>query len=297
MHVDTDKLSVFQAVAREGGFSRAARKLGRTQPAISQAIRGLEQHLGERLFVRHGRRISLTQAGEILLEHVDEAFAALDRGRLRLEALHELRGGVLTLGSSDTTACYLLPPVLAAFRARHPDVEVRISNRPSPRTIEQVIAREVDLGFVTLPAESAGLSSVPLMAREDVAIFSPVSPLATRKRIRFEHLLEHPLLLLDRGSRTRAFIDRCIAQSGCEARIAMELASIEVIKQLVALDFGASIVPAVAVERERRAGVLCTRRVWPRAEHRRLGAVYAEPGPLSRAAAVFLEMAREQLGS
>jgi DNA-binding transcriptional LysR family regulator len=294
--MDTDRLGVFRAVAREGGFSRAARKLFRTQPAVSQAIRALELELGEQLFVRRGRSTTLTAAGRIFLEHVEDAFISLERGRLRLDALRELKEGSLTIGTSDTTACYVLPPVLAEFRRRYPGVEVCISNRPSPITLDQVVAREVDLGFVTLPATRRGLASESLMVREDVAIFAPTSPLAAGRRIRFAQLLQHPLLLLDRGSQTRSFIDEQIAASGEKADVAMELASIEVIKQLVALDFGVSLVPAISVQREIAAGVLCARSVLPRSQLRQLGAVYADPGPLSPAAAAFLELGRTELG-
>jgi DNA-binding transcriptional LysR family regulator len=259
---------------------------------VSQAIRALEDAVEERLFLRLGRTIELTAAGRILLEHVDESFAALDRARARLSALHELETGELVIGTSDTNACYVLPPVLAAFRARHPGVEVRISNRPSPGTEAQVLAHEVDVGFVTLPAGSDKLVAEPLARREDVAIFAPDHPLAGRKRIRLAQLLDSPLLLLDTGSRTRSFIDERLAAERARPRLAMELASIEVVKRLVALGFGVSVVPRIAVEAEVAAGTLASAAVFTRAQARSLGVVYARTAPLSRAAEVFVEMAR-----
>ena len=99
------------------------------------------------------------------------------------------------IGTSDTNACYLLPPVLAAFRERYPGVEVRIANRPSPATERQVLDREVDFGLVTLPVSSDKLAAEPLLVREDVAIMAPDHRLANRKRLRFEELLRftaHP---------------------------------------------------------------------------------------------------------
>ncbi len=295
MDLDSERLAAFRAVAREGGFSRAARVVHKTQPAVSQAIRALEDAVGERLFLRLGRTTLLTPAGRILLEHVDESFAALDRARARLSALHELETGELVIGTSDTNACYVLPPVLAAFRARHPGVEVRISNRPSPSTEAQVLAHEVDIGFVTLPAGSDRLVAEPLARREDVAIFPPDHPLAGRKRVRFAQLLDSPLLLLDTGSRTRAFIDERLRAEPARHRVAMELASIEVVKRLVALGFGVSVVPRIAVAAEVAAGTLASASVFSRAQARSLGVVYARTAPLSRAAEVFVEMAREIL--
>lgn len=298
MNLDSDRLHAFRAVARAGGFSRAALRLHRSQPAVSQAVRALEEDVGEPLFLRLGRRVKLTAAGEILLEQTERAFAALDEARDRLQALRALEAGELVIGTSDTNACYLLPPVLAAFRERHPGVELRIRNRPSPATEAEVAEREVDLGFVTLPASDPRLEAEPVAVREDVAIVAPDHPLASRRRIPFERLLDEPLLLLDRGSRTRSWIDARIAESadeGGRVRVAMELASIEVVKRMVGLGFGVSVVPRIAVEAERAAGRLAVVAISPRPPRRRIGFVTLRRVPLSRAAAAFVALARELL--
>ena len=295
MDLDSERLRVFQAVAREGGFSRAASRLHRTQPAVSQAIRALEEDVGEPLFVRLGRGVRLTPAGEVLLEHTDRSFAVLDAARERLQALQSLEAGSLVIGTSDTNACYLLPPVLGDFRKRYPGVELRISNRPSPVTEQQVLAREVDLGFVTLPVASDRLTAIDLAAREDVAILPPDHPLASRKRVRVEDLRDEPWLLLDRGSRTRSWLDERLAGSRGRGRIAMELASIEAIKRLVALGFGVSVVPRISVVAEVASGELACASIFPLREARRVGVVHLRGAPLARAAAAFLAIARERL--
>src|SRR4051794_15042176 len=105
-----DRLGSFVAVAREGGFSRAARALGRTQSSLSQAVALLEHDLGEALFVRDGRTTHLTEAGRVLLAHAERAFAELSAARAELAALRDLTAGTLALGASDTFATYLLPP-------------------------------------------------------------------------------------------------------------------------------------------------------------------------------------------
>ena len=293
--MESDRLAVFRAVAREGGFSRAAAKLFRTQPAVSQAVRALEDELGEQLFLREGRRTRLTPAGEIWLAHVDEAFASLERGRAALAARQALESGELTIVASDTTARYVLPPLLALFRERHPGVELRIANRPSHAAAARVAARDADVGFVMLPVEQAGVEQRDLCALEDVAIVSPGHPLAARRRCRLEQLLEHPLLLLDRGAELRRFVDARIAESGATARVAMELGSIEVVKRLVALGLGVSIVPAHAVADEVDRGELCARPIWPRARFRRLAVVWPSRGPVWPAAEAFLEITTERL--
>ncbi len=294
--MDSDRMAVFRAVARSGGFTAAGRALHRTQPAISHAIRGLEDEIGAPLFVRLGRSVKLTEAGRILLEHVDEAMASIDVARARIGALSELDAGTLRLGCSDTTACYVLPPVLRAFRAAHPNVEVRVTNETSDAILRGVAEGEVDLGLVTLPAERAGVDVDRLCAREDVAILAPAHALAARKRLRLRDLLGEPLLLLDRASTSRRWIDARIGDTGVTPHVAMELASIEVVKRFVALEFGVSIVPAVAVEREVRAGELVARSVFARAQRRGLGVARSSRAPLPPAAEAFLALSRSSLG-
>lgn len=293
--MDFEKLAAFRTVAAEKSFSRAGAKLAKTQPAISQAIRSLEDELGERLFSRRGRATALTQAGRVLLDHVNQAFTVLERGRDALSALQGLRAGELVIATSDTTACYVLPDVLRAFRERYPGVEVIISNRPSPAAAAQVAAHEADVAFCTLPVVHPGLESETLVTREDVAICASNHPLAGRRRIRLVELLAYPLLLLDRGSRTRGFIDEQMRAVPREPRIAMEIGSIEVIKKLVALDFGVSIVPEIAIREELERGSLHALRVFPRSAARKLGVVRPKTTPLPPAADVFVRLARDML--
>jgi DNA-binding transcriptional LysR family regulator len=291
-----ERYLAFRAVARNRSFSRAAEKLFRTQPAVSQAVRSLEDELDVKLFVRKARGAELTQAGEILFEHVETALGTLDRARARLHGLRGLMEGRLTISASDTTACYMLPEVLRSFREMHPAVEVLIYNRPSPAAAAQVAAHEADIGIVTLPVDCGGLSSERLVAREDVAICAPGHALSRRRRIALRDLTAHPLLLLDKGSNTRAFIDRKLADSGLTPLVAMELGSIEVIKRMVELNFGVSIVPRVAVEAEVARGTLCALAVFGKRECRWLGIVYPRQGVCCYAADVFMQMLRQHVG-
>src|SRR5947207_9051919 len=168
MDLDSDRLRAFLAVARAHNFSRAARRLGKTQPSVSQAVARLERDLGQPLFVREGRTTRLAPAGRLLLGHAERIFDEMERARAALAGLQELRQGELVVGTSDTLAYYLLPPVFAAFRARYPGVELRLDNRPSPATAAQVADRSVDLGIVSLPLPpDPRLVFEPLVPQED----------------------------------------------------------------------------------------------------------------------------------
>ncbi|MGD8861666.1 MAG: LysR family transcriptional regulator [Myxococcales bacterium] len=298
--MDYDRLEAFRAVAREDGFTAAARALGKTQSAISQAVAALEEELGQALFVRDGRRVLLTQAGRILLEHAEQAFAQLGAARERLDALTGLQTGWLTIGTSDTLACYALPPALAAFRERHPDVELTLDPRPSPATALAVARREVDLGVITLPLppdlEHRGrplreVLRVSILAREpEVLILRPDHPLACRRSIGLRRLGELPLLLLGRGSGGRAWLDAQLARVKVRPRVAMEMNSVELLKRMTALGFGAAVVPARAVQREVCAGELAAVQLRGLRGRRELALLLPQGDPLAPAAARFAEL-------
>jgi DNA-binding transcriptional LysR family regulator len=303
--LDADQLLAFVAVARERGFSRAARRLARTQSAVSQAVARLEAELDARLFVRSGRTTELTPAGHALLGRAERVLDEMDRARESLRALAELETGLLVVGTSDTLAYYLLPPVIAVFRARYPGVELRLDNRPSPATAERVAERAVDVGVVALPLPpglrvgsrpaAERLRVEALVRQEEVVICPPDHPLARRRRVGLEAVLPYPLLLLDRTTGARALLDAELARLGAAPSIAMEMSSVEVLKKLVELGLGVSIVPALAVEREVKAGTLAAVRLAGLSAERSVGLLTLADGPPPPAAAAFAEIARAAL--
>lgn len=296
--MDWDRLEAFRTVARTAGFSAAARQLHKTQPAISLAVAALERELEQPLFDRQGRRVRLTEAGQILLEHADESFASLAAARQRLERLRNLDGGTLRLGTSDTSATYLLPPVFAVYRERYPRIDLRLDNRPSPQILEYVANGELDVGLVTLGASESNEERVradSLLQREDVLICAPNHPFARRRRLSLADLADQPLLLLHPGTGSRALLDRAFADAGVRPRVLMEMGSVEVLKRLAELDFGLSIVPRFAVQRELAAGTLAAARILPRRAWCRIGVVTRRRTVLPRPAEAFIAMAREVL--
>ena len=303
--LDSVELLAFVAVARERGFSRAARELKRTQSAVSQAVARLEGEVGARLFLRGGRAVELTAAGRSLLPRAERVLEEMQGAREGLAALEELSLGSLVLGTSDTLAYYVLPPVIAAFRARYPGIDLRLENRPSPATAEQVLLRSVDLGVVTLPlppglgvsgrAGGERLKVEPLAPLAEVLICPPQHPLSRRRWAGLEAILPYPLLLLDRTTGARAVLDTEFSRLGASPAVAMEMSSVEVLKKLVELGLGVSIVPAVAVRREVAAGVLRAVGLRGLSAVREIGLVVLASGPPSRAAAAFAELARAAL--
>jgi DNA-binding transcriptional LysR family regulator len=295
--MELHRLRAFAAVAREGGFSRAARSLGQTQSSVSQAVAALEREVGEPLLVRAGRRVDLTDAGRVLLPHAERAFAELAAAAGELAAMRDLEAGRLAVGTSDTLATWLLPPVFGRFRDRHPGIELRLDNRTSPAIAAQVAARRLDLGVVSLPLPadlrldgepaSAALRIEPLIDQPDLLIGPPRHPLARRRRVALADLAGEPLLLLDRTTASRAWLERRFAAARVRPRVVMEMSSVEVLKRLVELGFGLSIIPACAA-----TGALAALPLAGLGKPRQVGIVTPTLGPLSRAAAAFIDVAR-----
>lgn len=300
--LDAGRLAAFTAVAREGGFSKAAKQLGKTQPSVSQAVLLLEQELGQKLFARDGHTPRLTDAGRALLVRATRILDEMALAQAELSALSELSFGELVLGTSDTLACYFLPPVFAAFRARYPNVELRIDNRPSPVVAERVSEGQVDLGIVSLPLPSGlevsgrrvpeRLQSVLLAPQEDVAVCAPSHPLAERREVSVRDLAPHPLLLLDRTTSSRALVDLAFATEKTAPRVAMEMSSVEVLKRLAELDFGVAIVPRFSIQREQESGSLRALRLKHFGAARSVGALTPKAFAPTHAAQAFLELAR-----
>ena len=292
--MEFEQLRGFLETAREKSFTRAAEKLFRTQPAVSLQIKSLETELGQRLFERHGKRVTLTEAGRLLYGRAEQIFAVVDVIKNDMSGLGELRSGRLSIGTSDTNCAYILPPVVEAFRLSYPGVEIRLTDRMSPEVARLVVDGTVDFGIATLPVQDTRLDTEPLFRRKDVVIARPDHPLASRSRLTLSHLSEEPLLALEEGSTSRGLTDRIFLEAAIQPRIAMELGSIEVIKKYVEIGLGIAIVPEVSVRAEIAGGRLSKLNVRG-VPSRQVGIVRRTGGHLSPSAEVFLSFLRSEV--
>jgi DNA-binding transcriptional LysR family regulator len=302
MILDSARLTAFATVARCGGFSKAANELGKTQSSVSQAVLLLEHELGQKLFARDGHTPRLTDAGRTLLRRSTRIFEEMALAEAELSALSELRFGELVVGTSDTLACYFLPPAFAAFRERYPKVELRLDNRPSRAIAERVSERLVDIGIVSLPLpetfELSGrklgerLDCVELASQEDVAVCAPSHPLAKRRQVTVQDLAPYALLLLDRTTTSRAWVEAAFAAEKSKLEVAMEMSSVEVLKRLAELGFGVAIVPQISTKRELESRTLCVLELKGFGVRRRVGALTPRAFAPTRAASAFLELLR-----
>lgn len=242
-------------IVREGSFTAAAEKLFVTQPALSQQIKGLEAALGVQLLDRRGRRFTVTAPGEVVLAHAERILAHWQLLQDELAALRGLAQGRLRIGTSDTICLYLLPPVVQAFRRQHPAVEIHLTNRPSREVAALLLEGALDFGIISLPVNEPLLESEFLCERAEVAVCAPDHPLAAQAQVTLTELTSHPLLLLEKGTTSRALFEQLLGQSGLSPQIT-DLGSIEVMKRYAEIGLGVAVVPAMAVAADVQLGRL-----------------------------------------
>lgn len=296
--MNLNQLLIFHAVAEQLSFTRAAQELNLTQPGISKHIASLEEYYGTRLFDRLGKKISLTQAGEILHAATASITALLDETRSRLDDLKGLAGGKLQVGAGVTIASYLLPRMLTAFRKQAPGVELTVETGFSGEIVEQVLATTIELGLVgRFPADPRlvvrSFHKDPL-----VLIVPPGHRWTKRKRpVAPEELGSETFLLSKRGSGTWRMVSMLLEESGLQLGNTMELGTTEGVKQAVTAGLGISILSRHVLERELSSGVVQEVRLAGEWQERELYLVYRRDRYLSEAARAFLALLSDALPS
>jgi DNA-binding transcriptional LysR family regulator len=246
--MDLRQLEMFKNVAEMGGFTRASEKLHVSHSAISRQVKLLEEELGRLLFTRENKRVALTQEGKVLLPHVDSIFAQLAQA---VQAVTQTgRGQHLRIGTGTTMLSLFLPPILQQFRARHPDVNVQITTGHTRTILDQIRAKELDLGIVSLPAEVCGLSVTPLYREEIVIAVRTRHPLSVRKTVRPEELASLPLIAFSKGSSTRAVLDQFFHEIGVTPSIELEVENDEAAERASAAGLGFCFLPRARAARD-----------------------------------------------
>ena len=291
--MDFSQLETFLSIAEEKSFSRAAEKMLRTQPAISIAIKRLEEELGESLFDRSSKNGSLTEAGRILLSYAQRMINLRDEAK---ESVSELRGmfrGRLTIGANESTSLYLLPPLLMEYRKRHPKIKIEVFRAVSEKIPLEVSERNLDFGFLSYDPMHPNLQSLEIHRDELVLVVLPNHPLAKQKQVTVKDLAEEQFVAHNVKTPSRTKIFELFAQNQTPLNICLELATLETIKEFVLLEAGIAILPRLAVEAEIKSGKLTEVPVKGMKIEKTLRLVYRREASLSHAAKSFLEIVKE----
>lgn len=242
------QLRAFIAIAELGTFTAGALRVHVTQAAISMQIRQLENELGAKLFIRAPRRVMLTEAGEQLLQRARQILRDHDAAIDEIAELAGAERGRLRIGSASAMVTTdVLPKLLKEVRKQHAGAEITVASGTSEALVQQILAGELDVAFVSLPVEARGINTERLSQDQLVAVASPRHRLAKQRTISAYTLAGEKLILGERGGNTRRLIDQFFAQAGVTLHVSMELSRQAAIRRMVEEDMGVGIVPLQSV--------------------------------------------------
>ena len=290
--MDIASLKTFLAVAQERSFSRAAAKVHRTQPAVSQAIRRLEVDLGEQLIDRSSKSGTLTDAGKVLQNYGQRLVRLAEETESAMRELRDLRRGRVLIGANEA-AVHTLLPLIARFRERYADITIDVRRVPARQIAVEVQQGSLDFGALTFHPPETGLLEVPVGSDELVLLVHPTHSLAARRQVTMEQLATEPVVAHNDPSPARERVLRMFEQKHITLKMVISLPSLDGIKRAVELKLGVALlprrcavteiadgrlvaVPVVGISRRRQVTLVCRR------AHR------------SHAANAFLQVAQER---
>ena len=290
--MDLFQVETFLAVAEERSFSRAATRLHRTQPAVSQAVAKLEGELGEVLFERSSRDGSLTDAGEVLRDYALKLLNLRNEASGALTELRALHRGRLNLAANEYTCLYLLP-LLDEYRRQNPHIKVAVQRSLASRIPDEVLLHSVEIGVLSFKPDDPQVQSVVVYRDELSLIVNPDHPLAHVGEVSIRQLGTQNFIAHNIPSPQRQKVIQTFRRHKTPLNMGVELPSLDAIKRFVQMGNGVALVPVLTVENEIAAGTLVRVRIKELQIERKLRLVYRRQATLSHAARAFLKVVEE----
>src|SRR6266478_2658732 len=291
--MDINQLEVLVTVAQEQSFSRAAERLHRTQPAVSQAVKRLEEELGEPLFDRSSKDGTLTAAGRVLVVYAQQMLNLRSTAQSSIRELRDLQRGKVCLSANEYTVMCLLP-LIPIFRARHPHIKIEVKRSLASRIPGEILGRDVEIGVVSFKPTDPAIKSLAIAADELALVVAPNHPLAAKKIVSVRELGAEAFIAHNVPSPYREKVIKTFEKHRTPLNISMEMPTLEAIKRLVETGMGVALIPRLAaqteIERKQLAGVT----VREMKLERRMHLIYRKGATLSHAAKAFLRVARGQ---
>ncbi|NHN29722.1 LysR family transcriptional regulator [Paenibacillus agricola] len=290
MLTNLESYRVFYIIAKAGSFSRAAEELYITQPAVSYAIKQLEEKLGGKLFFRTSKGVELTHEGEVLFRYIEKAYHLIQAGEKELTSMHELHSGEIAIGASDTLCKHYLLPHVEQFHHSFPFIKLKVTNRTTQETIALLKQGKVDFGIVNLPIEDRQLQVQEALELQDTFVAGKAYNELAKERLAMERLVTYPLLLLEQGSSIRRYADRFAESQGLKLQPEIELGSIDLLVDFARIGLGIAYVIRNFVTAELAAGTLVEIKLKQPIPPRQAGIVTLKGVPISAAAKQFIEL-------
>ncbi len=283
-------LTYFLMVCEELHFTRAAERLSISQPTLSHQIQLLEHQVGTPLFTRIGKKIYLSEAGQILRSHALNAFHELNQARVAIEELRGMKRGCLRIGCAGN---HLLLPAIAAFHRRYSEIEISVLELATEEVKERLLTNQVDLGIVYLPLDHEQLESLNLFEDELQLAVAAGHPLAEADAIPLAELRAHPLAMLQPKFLVRQFFDKYCENAGFHVKPILELSTLESLLQAAIAGVGAAVLPRSYLQTVNQPAISKISLRDP-APTREIGLVYRKTSYLSAAMQTFIDELKMQ---
>jgi len=292
MNVSVKQLRAFVAVAETGSFAQACEQLNISQPALSMAVKNLEDEVGGSLFLRSTRSLSLSPEGSAFLPTAQRLLRDWSDAFTDLQRLYSLQQGKLTIAAMPSFASTRLPAVLATYRQQFPNIDIAVRDIVMEELIEAVRAGRVELGVAFEPDDSEGLEFEALFTDRFVAVLPEAHPLLTRSRLRIKDLLGDTVITLNRGSSTRRWTEDAFARESLSPPAIFEAFQLTTVGAMVAAGLGVALVPALCEEQMHQLGACC-KPISGRCIERRVGIIRRRRQQLSSAAVAMRALLME----
>lgn len=286
-------LEIFHAVARLSSFSKASEEIHISQPSVSLQIRDLERYYGAPLFHRQGRRIRLTDVGEVVFRYTQRLFQTVEEMRRSVDNLKETVTGRLVLGASSTPGEYLVPQLLGRFSQFYPEIEVSLRIGNTTNITSQITSNQIDLGLVGDAVEDPSILCTQFYTDELVVFGAPDHSLAKDGTIAPEKLAGQPFVMREPGSATRRIAEKRLEEMQVPIKVAMEVGSNEAVKRTVANGLALGILSHLALEVDCAAGYLKTIGVQGLNCKRHFYVLHHKDKYLSRPQQAFLDLTKD----
>lgn len=291
MNISMEYYKIFYNVVKQGSVTKAAKELCLSQPAVSQAVKALEDSLGTVLFVRKSKGVELTTEGSMLYEYVKRGYEQIKLGEEKIKQMLNLDVGEIRIGASDMTLQFYLLPYLEKFHSMHPNIKVHVTNAPTPLTIDHLLAGRIDFGVVSTPFELDNRFRV-FKGRKIRDIFVAGNRFIDLKdkQLDYSVLREYPLISLEKNTSTRRYVDQFLMKNNVVLNPEFELATSAIVTQFAVRNLGIGCVVEDFAYEEISNGRLFQLQFEKEIPQREICIITDQKVPMSKSAATFLSL-------
>jgi len=280
----------FYYAAKHESISKAAEHLYITQPAVSRAIKQLEDEMGCSLFLRTPKGVRLTQEGEILYTYLQQAFNFITAAEKKIDSVKNVRSGEIRIGVSDTLCKYYLIPYLKLFNTLYPSIKIHVTCPTTPVIIKLLKSGNIDFGIINMPFMDDRISIKSIMEVQDCFVTGEKFKHLSYRMQPLKEITGYPMILLEKSSNSRLLIDQYFLNHSIIVKPVLELGNIDLMVQFAKYDFGIACVIRNFIEDDLNQGLLYEIKPIEKIPPRNIGVAWLKDLPLSSAARRFIDI-------